>query len=229
MTSTAVVGSTGLVGSHILSTLLSLPSISSVHSLGRRAPTVTDTKLHPIVSSDNTQWPTQLSSMQPTPGIFFSGLGTTKAAAGSIENQRKIDYDLNLSLAKAAKEAGVKVYVLISAASASAKSRIPYSKMKGELEDDVKNLGFESTVIVRPGLIVGERGESRPLEFIVRKIAGLAGAAGNGLKDGWAQDADVIAKAAISAGLKALEDGGPKVWAIEQSEIVKLGRTEWKA
>lgn len=39
----------------------------------------------------------------------------------------------------------------------------------------------------------------------------------------------MIAKAAISAGLKSLEGTAPKIWLVGQSEIVKLGRTEWKA
>jgi uncharacterized protein YbjT (DUF2867 family) len=114
-------------------------------------------------------------------------LGTTKAAAGSFEQQRKIDYDLNLALAQAAQSSGPKVYVLISAASASSTSSIPYSKMKGELEDSVKALDFEHAVILRPGLIVGDRQESRPVEFVVRKIAGFAGALGHAFKDPWAQ------------------------------------------
>jgi len=45
---------------------------------------------------------------------------------------------------------------------------IPYSKMKGELEDSVNALGFDHTIIVRPGLIVGGREESRPAEFVIR-------------------------------------------------------------
>jgi uncharacterized protein YbjT (DUF2867 family) len=98
------------------------------------------------------------------PKIFFSGLGTTKAAAGSIEAQRKIDYDLNLDLAKAAKESGVDTYVLISSGSANAQSNFAYVRMKGELEDAVKALGFKHTVILRPGLIVGGREDSRPAE-----------------------------------------------------------------
>jgi len=227
MTSTAVVGSTGLVGSHILSTLLSLPSISAVHALARRQPASTDAKLHPLVSTETAQWPSQLSSVKPAPSIFFSGLGTTRGAAGSVENQRKIDYDLNFALAQAAKESGVKVYVLISTGGANAHSMLAYPKMKGELEDSVKALGFEHTVILRPGLILGNREESRPAEFAVRKVAGFMGMFSSSLKDFWAQDSDVIAKAAISAGLKALE-GGPKVWEVGQSEILRLGRTEWK-
>lgn len=203
MTSTAIVGSTGLVvsflhdyhdialtllqGSHLLSTLLALPSISSVHAIARRQPSSADAKLTPLVSSENTQWASQLSSVKPAPGIFFSALGTTKAAAGSFENQRKIDYDLNLALAKAAKESGVKVYVLISSSGANPHSMIAYSKMKGELEDSVKALDFDHTVILRPGVIVGTREDSRPTEFVLRKVAGFLGGLSHGLKDTWAQ------------------------------------------
>ena len=104
-----------------------------------------------------------------------------------------------------------------------------YPKMKGELEDSVKALGFETTVILRPGLLVGERTESRPAEFAIRKIAGFAGTLGNGFKDFWAQDADIVGRAAVSAGLQAIEEGKPKVWELGQADIVKLGRTEWKA
>lgn len=146
-----------------------------------------------------------------------------------MEAQRAIDYDLNLSLATAAKKSGVKIYTLISSSGANAHSSLAYPKMKGDLEESVKALGFDHTIILRPGLIVGVREDSRPAEFVLRKIAGFAGHVG--MKDFWAQDSDVIAKAAISASLKALEDSTdkPKVWIIEQSEIVKLGRTEWKA
>ncbi|TVY48933.1 Protein fmp52, mitochondrial [Lachnellula occidentalis] len=233
MTSTAVVGSTGLVvgftniplilalRAPIYYQPLALPSITNVYSLSRRVPTTTDPKLHPLTDADNAQWSPKLTSISPPPSIFFSALGTTKAAAGSFENQRRIDYDLNLALATAAKSAGVKVYVLISGNSANPKSSFAYIKMKGELEEAVKELGFEHTVLT---------GEPAA-EFVVRKIAGCMSLLGHWAVDFWAQDCNVIAKAAVSAGLKALEDGEsvPKVWVLEQSEIVRLGRTEWKA
>jgi uncharacterized protein YbjT (DUF2867 family) len=103
--------------------------------------------------------------------------------------------------------------------------------MKGELEEAVKGLGFEHTIIVRPGVIQGDREERRAAEWVVRKVARGFGLLGNWAVDPWAQDSDVIAKAAISAGLKALEggEGVPKVWDVGPSDIVRLGRTEWKA
>jgi uncharacterized protein YbjT (DUF2867 family) len=200
-----------------------------VHSLARRESASTDPKLHSLVTADTSEWASKLSSINPPPSIFFSALGTTRGAAGGVEGQRKIDLELNLSLAEAAKKSGVKVYVLISTGGANANSFLAYPKMKGELEEGVKALGFDTTVILRPGLLVGDRSDSRPTEFIFQKIAGLTGFLGKGVKDVWAQDADVVGKAAVAAGLKALEGGQPKVWQVGQAEIVKLGRTEWKA
>jgi uncharacterized protein YbjT (DUF2867 family) len=162
------------------------------------------------------------------PQIFFSALGTTKAKAGDFQAQRRIDLDLNLQLAKSAKDAGVKVYVLISGGlGGGSNSRIPFVKLKIEIEDAVKKLEFDHTVIVQPGLIVGTRSESRPVEAIVRGTAQILGAISGGyLKDGWAQDADVIGRAAVRAGLKAAQDEttAPKVWVVEQKEILSLGR-----
>ncbi|TGO44053.1 hypothetical protein BCON_0627g00040 [Botryotinia convoluta] len=263
MASASIVGSTGLVGSHILSTLLSHPSISSVHSLSRRdpKPSTTSPKLHPLTSTDTATWSSLLSSISPSPLLFFSALGTTKAQAGSIEAQRKIDYDLNLELASTFSQTGDsinnnkpdgeidnkeekannKIYILISTHGANPSSMIPYSKMKGELEDAVKALldkkenRVKHVIILRPGLIVGEREDSRPTEFVARKVAGWMGWVNPGLQDFWAQDARVIGRAAVEAGVRAMRgrDGGegeviPRVWELGQRDIVRLGRGEWR-
>ncbi|KAJ9315722.1 hypothetical protein DTO271D3_3978 [Paecilomyces variotii] len=236
MASVAIIGSTGMVGSHILSTLLAHPSISRIDSITRRTPPAASAappaKLTTIVDADTSRWASQLSSLTPPPSIFFSAFGTTRAAAGGFENQYKIEHGLNVEMARAARDAGVKVYVLISSSGASKTSSIPYSRMKGEIEEDVKALGFEKAVILRPGLISGPREESRPTEAVFRFIAGVAGKVHSALKDTWAQDSDVIAKAAVNAGLKALEgdvpSGNEKVWVLGGSDIIRLGRTEWK-
>ena len=97
--------------------------------------------------------------------------------------------------------------------------------MKGQLEDEVQKLGFEHCVILRPGVIVGEREDSRPAEFVVRRIAQLAGSVSQALKDSWAQDAEVIASAAINAGRQCLDGKREEgVWILSQAEIVKLGK-----
>ncbi|RFU35103.1 hypothetical protein B7463_g1205, partial [Scytalidium lignicola] len=226
MTSAALVGSTGLVGSRILSNLLTLPSINSVHSISRRQPASTDPKLHPIVSTDNSSWASSLSSVTPTPDIFFSALGTTAAAAGGVENQRKLDLGVNLELAKAAKAAGVNVYVLISSVGANSKSSTPYFKTRGELDDKVQEIGFEKTVILKPGLLLGPRNEWRLFESIGQNVVKLVGLVSTGLRNRMGQDAEVVARAAVKAGMMALEgkmetDG--KVWILTAADIVRLG------
>lgn len=135
-----------------------------------------------------------------------------------------------MELAKAAKAAGTRVYVLISSAGASKNSMSSYTKMKGEIEEDIKALDFDHTIIVQPGIIAGRREESRPMEAVLRHIAGFAGMISTHyLKDPWAQDADVIAKASVSAGLKAVNGEVPsKVWIVNAADIVRLGRTDWK-
>jgi uncharacterized protein YbjT (DUF2867 family) len=133
------VGATGLVGSHILSTLKTTDKVNKISAYARKE-LPSDAKLTAIVSKDTSTWPSQFPQ---GPDLFISALGTTRAAAGGFENQKKIDYDLNLELAQAAKAAGTKVYVLISSSGASSSSMLAYAKMKGELDDAVSALGFE--------------------------------------------------------------------------------------
>ena len=85
--------------------------------------------------------------------VAFSCLGTTLKSAGSKENQKVIDYDYQFNFAKAAKENKVEDYILVSAYGASPDSKIFYSRIKGELEEAVKNLKFEKTTIFKPGML----------------------------------------------------------------------------
>ena len=141
-----------------------------------------------------------------------------------------MDYDLNLSLAKAAKKSGVKVYVLISSAGVSSSSIFPYSKMKAELDEAVKELGFPHTVLVKPGLLVGTRKDTQTTEAILQTIAkGMGAISKPWFKDWWAQDVDIIGRAAVAAGMQCLEGKREEgVWVVNQSDIIRLGRTEWK-
>ncbi|KAF2663527.1 hypothetical protein BT63DRAFT_484255 [Microthyrium microscopicum] len=225
MATAVLAGSTGLVGSHILSTLAASSKLSTIKAYTRRALSNTSTKVQPIESADTSTW---AASFPPSASIFFSGLGTTRAQAGGVANQRKIDVDLNIELAQAAANAGVETYVLISSTGANATSMMPYSKMKGELEEAVGKMGFKHVLILRPGFLLGDRGEKRIVEGWAQSVARMSGKIG--LMDSWAQEADVVARAAVNAGLQCFEgkrSGEEKVWLLAQSDIVRLGRTEW--
>jgi len=233
MAKALVLGSTGLVGSFILSTLRTSSQFSSVEIIARRSPPATKDATVPVnefVEKDTTKWASHVSSLSPAPSVIFSSLATTRAAAGGFDNQYKLEHDLNIELAKAAKAAGTKTYVLISSTGASPTSTFGYPKMKGEIEEHIKEIDFDHTIIIRPGLIIGQRDESRFVEGILQGVASAFGKIHKSLKEPWAQDADIIAKAAVSAAIKAekgeLKD---KVLVIGQKDIVQLGRKEWRA
>jgi uncharacterized protein YbjT (DUF2867 family) len=52
----------------------------------------------------------------------------------------------------------------VSALGASSKSGVFYSRVKGELEDALRGMGWPSLCLLRPSVIAGDRQESRPLE-----------------------------------------------------------------
>ena len=88
---------------------------------------------------------------------------------GSKEAQWRIDYQLVLDFARAARQNGVDKMVLVSAAGANAASRIFYSRMKGALENAIATLGFSSLWIFRPPLLL--RPDSRrPMEIWSARI-----------------------------------------------------------
>ena len=158
----ALAGATGLVGSALLRGLLGDASVAKIHALGRRRPDVRHPKLVPQVVDF-----AALPALQPLDEVYLA-LGTTIRAAGSQPAFRAVDFDASLALARAARAAGARRAGLVSAMGADARSRIFYSRVKGELEEAVAALGFEGLVIARPSLLLGERAglgqESRRLE-----------------------------------------------------------------
>lgn len=159
MTTAALFGCTGAVGRHILSTLLDSDTFTSVKTISRKLPKSQSPKLETSQEEDTTKWSSMISNLTPKPDTVFNAVGTTRAAAGGIQNQWKIDHDLCIEIAKAAKETGVKTCVFISSAGTRGlmSGYVPYSKMKVGVENAIKDLDFEQAIILRPGMILGER------------------------------------------------------------------------
>jgi len=233
MTSAVVFGCTGLVGAQILATLLaSETTISAVRTVSRRPPKTENPKLQAIVEPDTTQWASKLTSITPPPRAVFSALGTTRAQAGGIDKQWKIDHDLNVELVHAAREAGADTFVFVSSAGTRGLlgRQLPYGKMKIGVEDAVEAAGFKNSVVLRPGLLMGDREvphSGGPL--MIGAVRGIGRWFGQGAQDALGQEADVIGRAAVHA-LRIVEEGKApsKHWVLEAGDIVRLGRTEWK-
>jgi uncharacterized protein YbjT (DUF2867 family) len=96
----------------------------------------------------------------------FCALGTTIRKAGSQAKFREVDFEYPRRLARLALASGARHFSLVSALGASSKSRLFYSRVKGELEDELRAMGWPSLCLLRPSVIAGDRQESRPLEHL---------------------------------------------------------------
>ena len=171
----AVAGATGLVGSYLLKGLLADASVSEVHALGRRAPPVAHAKL--------TVHLVDFRTLAPLPALdeVYLALGTTIKQAGSREAFRAVDFDANLAVARTAVRAGAARAGIVSAMGADARSRVFYNRIKGELEDALDALHFNTLVVARPSLLVGDRAPLGQPVRLAESMANRIGAALNPL------------------------------------------------
>lgn len=152
----------------------------------------------------------------------FCALGTTIQLAGSQAAFRTVDLEAVLAFARAARAAGVRRFGLVSALGADARSRNFYSRVKGEAEAAVMALGFESLVIARPSLLLGDRAAlGQPArrgeqvgQALARHVGGLIPATWRPIA------AEVVARALM----RALAEVRPGIRRLASGEMQALGR-----
>lgn len=150
-------GATGLVGRQVLQQLLADARCAGVVAVTRRPLT----QRHPKLRNQVIDFEHLSSWTAPRMEAAICALGSTMKQAGSREAFYRIDHDYPMALARAACAQGTSVFVLNSAAGADVRSRIFYNRVKGELERDLREVGFPSLTFVRPGLIGGQREQRR--------------------------------------------------------------------
>ena len=151
--SALLAGASGLVGRALLSLLLDSPRYRRVQVLLRR--TVPDLPEHPGLAVAVVDF----AALPPCPPVddVFIALGTTIRAAGSQEAFRRVDFDAVIATARAGRASGAKRLLVVSALGADAASPIFYNRVKGEMQQAIVALGYESVVIVQPSLLLGDR------------------------------------------------------------------------
>ncbi|MES2140558.1 MAG: oxidoreductase [Bacteroidota bacterium] len=128
----------------------------------------------------------------------FCCMGTTIATAGSKDAFIKVDYTYPLEFAKIAKQNGVENFLLISSIGADKIASNFYLKVKGDIEFALEKLNFESLIIVRPSMLLGDRKESRFAESVGKVFMKLFSFVFIGkLKKYKAIEASAVAKAMI--------------------------------
>jgi len=159
-----LVGSTGLIGNHLLDELINDSNFTEITVLVRKKIEISNKKLKQIIFDfDNIENYINLGKFD----IVFSCLGTTIKIAKSKDNFKKVDLQYPLNIAKNVK---TKQFFIVSSMGANIKSLIFYSKIKGELEEELKKLNFATLCIFRPSQLKGKRKEFRKNEIYSIKL-----------------------------------------------------------
>ncbi|MES2481347.1 MAG: NAD(P)H-binding protein [Pseudomonadota bacterium] len=167
-------GATGLVGRELLQGLLADPRVALVHALARRPLDMSHARLQVHLVDFRA-----LPQLPPLDEAYLA-LGTTIKIAGSQPAFRAVDFDANLAVARAALAAGARRLGLVSAMGADARSRVFYSRVKGELEAALAALEpLDALVIARPSMLHGDRARlgqpARPGERWGLRVSQLLG------------------------------------------------------
>ncbi len=196
-------GATGLVGGLCLNYLLNEDSYSKVKIFLRRKLNISNPKLEKyIINFDKLE---EQSNLVEADDIFCC-LGTTIKKAGTQENFKKVDFEYPLKFAKTGLENGAKHFSLVSSLGADKYSKIFYNRVKGELEEELKKINYQSINIYRPSLLLGKRNEFRLGEKFGMVVMKLLGFTLQGkLKKYRAINADTVASVMVKNAQKDLK------------------------
>lgn len=209
-----VVGATGLIGSQLVDLLLKSNRYKEVRVLVRKSLANPNPKLVEILYNF-----AQPDATRVVGDDVFYCLGTTMKQAGSKEAFYAVDHEYPMQIARFARQNGAAQYLIVTAMGADPKSAFFYNRVKGEVERDMRAVGFTSLHIFRPSLLLGDRGERRLGEKIGETVMRFFDPIMVGtLKKYRAIDSDKVARAMLAcasqeqAGVFVHESGELQAW-----------------
>lgn len=165
MKTALIIGGTGLTGKKLTRLLLADKRYQQVKLLVRKPMDIIYERLEQIPYNFDLPDVSKIVADE-----LFCCLGTTIKNAGSKKAFYLVDYQYVLQTAQAAFKNGCRKFALVSSMGANTKSLFFYNKTKGEIEEAVKKIGFESCFIFRPSLLLGNRSHVRFGESIAQAV-----------------------------------------------------------
>ena len=163
MKTALIFGSTGLVGGQVLNQLVDNTDYSKIKIFVRSDTKVQSNKVEIIkIDFSNLE---NFKDYIKGDDCFFC-IGTTKKKSRDQDEYRRIELDIPKKVAQLAKMNEVKSFIFISSISANSKSSSDYLKFKGQVEEEIKNLNFQTIAIMRPSFLMGNRKEIRIVEMV---------------------------------------------------------------
>ncbi len=195
-----LLGASGLIGSHLLTTLLASPAYGEVTIYVRKTLPINHLKLKQIVTDFENL---EALNEHIAGTIVFCCLGSTKKKTPNLKDYKKVDYEIPLYFAHQASKNNARQFHLVTAIGANSKSSNFYTRMKGEIEDAIKKVSYETIHIYQPSFLRGDRKENRTTEKILTPIMRLVDLALIGpLKKYQSIEAEDVAKAMFNESIK---------------------------
>ena len=159
----AVLGATGLVGRSLIQELLADERYEEVHIYARRSPELKHSKLREHLGDL-----VEGSILEPAreQEHLYCAIGTTRAKTPELTRYKAIDYGIPLRAAGLGKEGAMERFMVVSAIGADPGSRLFYPRIKGQMEQDLRQLQLPALHIFQPAIILGDRGEQRWAEAV---------------------------------------------------------------
>ena len=162
-----LIGASGLIGSYLLQLILKSSEYSEVLVFSRSPLSISDPKLkQQIIDFDAiTRYGSLINA-----DVVFSCLGSTRNKTPEKSQYKKIDMDYPLTFAKLGLEGGVSQFHIITSLDANPESSSSYLKLKGQLEEELKKLPFQSLNIYQPSYLEGVRNETRIIDQLMQPL-----------------------------------------------------------
>jgi uncharacterized protein YbjT (DUF2867 family) len=151
-------GASGLVGSHVLSQLISNNDYSKIKLFVRSSIDISDPKIE-IIETDFNNLENHREDIKGDDCFFC--IGTTKQNSPDKNEYRRVELEVPKQIAQIAKSNLVNSFVFVSSGYSDPKSSGDYLKFKGEVEEELKKLNFPKLGIMRPSFLLGDRKEKR--------------------------------------------------------------------
>ncbi|XP_038620426.1 oxidoreductase HTATIP2 [Tachyglossus aculeatus] len=215
-----ILGASGETGRVLLKEILNWQLFSKVTLIGRRVLNFEEEAYKNVIQEvvDFEKLDEHSSAFQGH-DVGFCCLGTTKAKAGS-EGFVRVDRDYVLKSAELAKAGGCKHFNLLSSKGANKRSSFLYLQVKGEVEAKIEELNFDRYTIFRPAVLLCDRQESRPGEWLARKFLSSMP---NVLADGYSVPVLTVVRAMLN---NLVLKSDKKVELLENKAIHNLGKTD---
>ena len=151
-----IAGSTGFLGSKILNFLYK--EDQKIYCLSRRKSEINSINIEDIIidfdAINNLSLP-KIDHVYLCLGYELRAWELISMPERKKDPFYKVDYEYTLNIAKKAEEVGATSISLVSAVGANKNSESFYLKTKGDLEEEIKKLRFETINIFQPGHLAG--------------------------------------------------------------------------